>query len=142
MSEEHKTERTRSWQAASPAACGSAQPVIPFDNNSAYLGLHGGPCNPRVTEPLRLGEPARTRRDQGSPVLKGHTAAVVSRGRPQGPTGGHRSQTMGTLQRLLERPLMESWNTKCHTLPSFLSFHLHRLLPEVVNSSVVLLSYL
>ena len=103
MSEEHKTERTRSWQAASPAACGSALSLSSPRQQLSISRLHGEACNPRVTEPLRLGggqlEPEGTR---GNPVLKGHTAAVA------GSRAGHRDQQEATGPKRWE-PCRDFW---------------------------------
>ena len=54
MSEEHKTERTRSWQAASPAACCSVLSLSSRRQQLNISRLHGEARNPRVTEPLGL----------------------------------------------------------------------------------------
>lgn len=114
MSEEHKTERTRSWQAASPAACGSELSLSSLRQQLSISRLHGEACNPRVTELLRLGggqlEPEGA---GGSQSLKDTQQQLPAQGqatgtnrRPQVPNDGNPTETSGkTLDGELEHEM-------------------------------------
>lgn len=121
MSEEHKTERTRSWQAASPAACCS---VLSLSSRRQQLNiscLHGEAHNPRVTEPLRLrGGQLEPEGAGGTQSLKDTQQQLPARGqptgtnrRPQVPKDGNPPETSGkTLDGELEHEIAT------HSLPS------------------------
>lgn len=133
MSEEHKTERTRSWQAASPAACCSVLSLSSRRQQLSVSRLHSVDCYHRSQSLWAQGRPLRARGGWGNPVLKGHTAAVsalrAAHGDLQEPTGPKRREPLETAGKSLDGELAHKNAT--HS-PSFLSFNLHnRLTGEV-----------
>ena len=110
-----------------------AQPVIQATTAQHLSSPRWGPQSQGHRAARAPGRPARTRRGRGNPVLKGHAAAVA------GSRVAHRDQQEATGPERGEHPRdfwkdpwwrAGTWN--CHTLPSFLPFHLHnRFTPEV-----------
>ena len=109
MSEEHKTERTRSWQAASPAACCSVLSLSSRQQQLSVSRLHSEGCYHRSQCLWAQGRPVRARGGWGNPVLKGHTAAVsglrAAHRDLQEPTGPQRCEPPETAGKTLDGEL-------------------------------------
>lgn len=143
MSEKHKTERPRRWQAASPSARCSALSLSSRPQQLSISCLHGEDCSHRPQRLRAPGRPVRARgsgKTQSSKDTRQQLRAACRDDRcPQVPREGNP-------QRLLERPFIESWHTKCHILPILLScplfFTTGSRIRSVNNSVIPLCLYL